>query len=367
MKRLSEYWEYIVKKVKGSGGFEFARANRQKAQMIAPPTKFPPVPEPKARPKDRYTVLVLGESGRSSQLDLSRSRIKVLALSGGLVVIVVVAIAFALPRYFSGSAGLGQKTAQPTQKSDSSVKKDAQSNTQASQTIKPIGSEPGGDPGSQTAGLAVPAPEIPSQLKPIDPEAVKPTSPTSPRAAHSGEQQAEQRLAKKTPAATDPSEPEKTTPAPPASDPFIMNFDAQQVTATVDSPNTGTLSFRLVKDQPDIKFAGYLFVYVEMEDPAGENRIYVYPKQTRLGEGDLPFDFKDGENIAFKFNSRVELPYGDPRTSASLAGVSILVYGENGKIVFQRTFGRQEVAMVNTKGSKAERAKPRSGEKRQAL
>ncbi len=122
-----------------------------------------------------------------------------------------------------------------------------------------------------------------------------------------------------------------------------------------------------MKDQPDIKFAGYLFVYVEMEDKRGENRIYVYPKQTRLGEGDLPYDFRDGEMIAFKFNSRVELPYGDPRPSASLSAVSILLYGENGKIVFQRTFGRQEVAMVSSKSNKAEQPKPRSSEKRQAL
>jgi len=375
VKRLSEYWEHIVKKVKGNVGFEFARANRPKPKMMAPPTKFPPVPEPKARPKDRYTVLVLGEAGRSSQLDLSRSRLKVLVLSGGLAVIVVVAMVFALPRFFSGP---GQNTVQTSTQLDSTVQKDAQaskmqeqtkaasSSTQKPQTVKPIGLETG-DSGSQTAGLAVPAPEIPSQLKPIDPGAVKPTDSTSSSATGSGEQQAEKRLAKKTPAATETTVPEKNSTPPPPSDPFIMNFDAQQVTATVDSTNSGTLSFRLVKDQPDTKFAGYLFVYVEMEDAAGENRIYVYPKQTRLGEGDLPFDFRAGEIIAFKFHSRVELPYGDPRTGASLAGVSILVYGENGKIVFQRTFGRQEVALVNTKGSKAERAKPRTGEKRQAL
>jgi len=139
------------------------------------------------------------------------------------------------------------------------------------------------------------------------------------------------------------------------------------VTASADVSSSGTLSFRLVKDQPDIKFAGYLFVYVEMEDKSGENKIYVYPKQTRLGEGDLPFDFKDGESIAFKYNSRVELPYGDSRPHAALAGVSILLYGENGKIVFQRSFGRQEVTMVSTKNNKAERARSRAGEKRQAL
>jgi hypothetical protein len=241
-----------------------------------------------------------------------------------------------------------------------------QSGSHMPAAMKPILTEPT-DSTARKAGSATPVPESPTGQKPSDHDAMNSSVPAASSALEPPERQAEQRLTKKAPAAAGPSETEKPPITPPSADPFVINFDAQQVTAAVDSPNSGTLSFRLVKDQPEIKFAGYLFVYVEMEDQAGENRIYVYPKQTRLGEGDLPFDFRDGENIAFKFNSRVELPYGDPRSAASLAGVSILVYGENGKIVFQRTFGRQEVAMVNTKASKAERAKPRSGEKRQAL
>jgi cytoskeletal protein RodZ len=365
----------MIKKVKGTTKFEFNRANRPKPKLLVAPKTFPPVPEPKVRSKDRYTVLVLGESGRSRQLDLSRSRLKVLALSGSLILIVAAALAVALPRYFAGSTSKDQTTSQTSTQVDSSMEKtqvanikdqssSKQSGTQMPAAVKPILTEPT-DSTVRTAGSATPVPESPTGQKPSDHDAMKSSVSASSPPSETPDRQAEQRLTKKAPAG--PSETEKSPITPLSADPFVINFDAQQVTAAVDSPNSGTLSFRLVKDQPEIKFAGYLFVYVEMEDQAGENRIYVYPKQTRLGEGDLPFDFRDGESIAFKFNSRVELPYGDPRSAASLAGVSILVYGENGKIVFQRTFGRQEVAMVNTKASKAERAKPRSGEKRQAL
>jgi len=73
-----------------------------------------------------------------------------------------------------------------------------------------------------------------------------------------------------------------------------------------------------------------------MTDQRGENSIWAYPKQTRLGDGDLPADYRDGETLSFKYNQRVELPYADPRTGSSLARVSIILYSENGKIVFQR-------------------------------
>ncbi len=47
----------------------------------------------------------------------------------------------------------------------------------------------------------------------------------------------------------------------------VMNFDAQEAAATVDTPNNGVLSFRLIKDQRETMFSGYLFVIVEMTDP----------------------------------------------------------------------------------------------------
>jgi len=147
----------------------------------------------------------------------------------------------------------------------------------------------------------------------------------------------------------------------------VVNFDAQDVTAIQEKAGSGTLSFRLVKDQPDVRFAGYLFVFLEMADRRGENKIFAYPNQTRLGEGDLPWDYRDGESIAFKYNSRVELPFNDGRQGAGLSRVSILLYGENGKIVFQRGFDVKELKTMTGKGTKVEGSKTRSGERRQAL
>lgn len=147
----------------------------------------------------------------------------------------------------------------------------------------------------------------------------------------------------------------------------VVNFNAQDLTAAADGANGGTLSFRLVKDQPDIRFSGYLFVFVEMSDPRGENKIYVYPKTARLGDEDLPADYRAGETLSFKYNSRVELPYSDIRSGASLVRVSILLYGDNGKIVFQRGFERKEVKAVSAKAANTDTTKAKTSEKRRAL
>ena len=148
----------------------------------------------------------------------------------------------------------------------------------------------------------------------------------------------------------------------------VISFDAQDVSAIPHGSNTGTLSFRLVKDSPDIRFSGYLFVFVEMTDRRGENAIWAYPQQTRLAEGDLPADYRDGETLSFKYNQRVELPYGDTRPGASLAKVSILLYSENGKIVYQRGFDRNEVRVASRKRAVGQRDRsPQGAEKRRAL
>lgn len=148
----------------------------------------------------------------------------------------------------------------------------------------------------------------------------------------------------------------------------IVNFNTQDVAIAAESPGTGTLSFRLVKDHPNVLFSGYLFVFVEMEDKRGENKIYVYPDKTRLGEGDLPSDFKEGESISFKYNSRVELPFGDIRTGATLARVSILLYGDNGKIVFQRGFEKKELNIATANSNKPDSTRQKTAsEKRRPL
>ncbi|MCL5124633.1 MAG: hypothetical protein M1511_09095 [Deltaproteobacteria bacterium] len=148
----------------------------------------------------------------------------------------------------------------------------------------------------------------------------------------------------------------------------IMNFNAQDVTVKPEGANSGTLSFRLIKDHPDMLFSGYLFVFVEMKDKKRETKIFVYPDKTRLGEGDLPSDFRQGENISFKYNSRVELPYGDIRSGSALARVSILLYGDDGKIVFQRGFEKKELLVSGASGpQRMEGAKSKPADKRRAL
>ncbi len=106
-----------------------------------------------------------------------------------------------------------------------------------------------------------------------------------------------------------------------------------------------------------------------MSDERGETKTYVYPKGTRLGEEDLPQDYKEGEGLSFKKNQGVELPYGDIRSGAALSRVSIVLYAENGRIVFQRSFEKAEVKITEAKNAHAEsgavRHKP--GERRRAL
>jgi len=146
-----------------------------------------------------------------------------------------------------------------------------------------------------------------------------------------------------------------------------INFNAEAVTASSEGSSTGTLSFRLIKDQPAVQFAGFLFVFLEMVDHRGETKIYVYPERARLGDGDLPWNYKEGKDLTFKYNCRIELPFHDIRQGARLDRVSILLYGENGKIVFQRGFDRNEVKVVTAKSGSPEGARTRAAEKRRPL
>ena len=50
-----------------------------------------------------------------------------------------------------------------------------------------------------------------------------------------------------------------------------------------------------------------------------------------------------------------------------MSRVSILLYDENGKIVFQRGFARNELKMVGKKGEGLEGARSRAVQKRRAL
>ena len=133
---------------------------------------------------------------------------------------------------------------------------------------------------------------------------------------------------------------------PPVEQPLVMNFNAEDLVATAKAPDAGTISFRLTKDRPDTRFNGYLFVYLEVRGRSGEQYIYVHPSGTNLGEGDLPTDYRQGKPIRFQRYSQVALDYDREyeRRGAELAGISILLYDESGRIVFQRGFERAEIS-----------------------
>ncbi len=149
----------------------------------------------------------------------------------------------------------------------------------------------------------------------------------------------------------------------------IVNFNARDVTVEVDGANKWKLSFRLVKDHPDTLFSGYVFVFVETVDRRGNKGIVVYPSSTRLAEEDLPADYREGKSIAppIRHNAKVALDYEGEQLGTSLSRVSILLYDESGKIVFQRGFERNELKMVSKKAGGLEGARSRAVQKRRAL
>lgn len=128
--------------------------------------------------------------------------------------------------------------------------------------------------------------------------------------------------------------------------------------------NEGFLSFLLKKDNPNYKFVGYLFVYVEMVDDTGKSTLYVYPRRTRLGDGKMPVDHTEGTPIDFFHNSQVEVEYKDARKDAVLSGVSILLYEEGGHIVYQRGFSASDVKRISAASAPAPREEPRRPERR---
>ncbi|MGC8605892.1 MAG: hypothetical protein ACP5VS_19675, partial [Desulfomonilaceae bacterium] len=68
------------------------------------------------------------------------------------------------------------------------------------------------------------------------------------------------------------------------------------------------------------------------------------------------------------YNSRVELPYGDIRSGAVLARVSILLYGDDGRIVFQRGFEKKELLVSSPSGpQRTDGSKSKPTEKRRVL
>lgn len=144
-------------------------------------------------------------------------------------------------------------------------------------------------------------------------------------------------------AATPPTPPEPPEPEP--REPPTFKFSARNLVADPENAKDAHIAFRLRKDHNDFMFQGRLFVIVEMTDEYGRNNIYPFPVDTVLGDAYLPKDPQHGKKIRFKRYTTVEVPYGDPLRKTSLAAVSVLLYGKDGNIVYQRTFNRNQVKM----------------------
>jgi hypothetical protein len=375
--KVGKVWSWLLAKIRRS----------ESSPKSGPPyTSLPPIPVPKGRSKAGYSIVLMSDSGTSRQLELTPWRIRVAALALAGVVCTSVALVVAASGSLSGRGRSAQDT--PDLESLKSLQEEMKKKdlalavlekrlkeTQEASNSLAISPKMSAGPTSKSTLQAAE-----SELKDDGPltslqDSLKSKKPAPTRTAsrEDGDATAPESNADPAPPGSSAATGSEASLQSELSDSVsrtpLINFNAQEVTAASEGPNSGTLSFRLIKDQPDVRFSGYLFVVVEMADQRGENKTYVYPKDTRLGEEDLPTDYKEGEGLSFKENARVELPYGDIRTSAALSRVSIVLYAESGRIVFQRSFDKKEVKLMGARNTHAEGvgARQKSGEKRRAL
>lgn len=356
-----------------------------------PYREIPPLPERKPRSRARYTIVLISESGASRQLELTAFRLRVgAAVALGVLALVVVAIAGSAgvfsgtSKLSSGQAGELAKTVNLLQEQlkekqaalivqERRIKElqELPTLTTVPSSRSNVGEGPKqgmGEPTESSSDGPLTGRNETRDVASRDAGFGNRDRDRSDDAAESRTSDAKSRhaaLQSEQPAPPVGSE-EAASPAPSP----IIEFDAQKLTAVLKEPRErDTLSFRLVKDHPDVRFAGYLFVFVEVTDKQGQTHIYAYPKQTRVGDENIPSDFKEGESVAFKYNTRVELPLPsvEAGTGTSLSGVSILLYGETGKIVYQRGFERKELKIVSAKGNKSDGPGAKASTKRQAL
>jgi hypothetical protein len=349
---------------------------------------LPEIPEPKARSKARYTVVLINEAGRSRQIEISPLGLRVGSAAVCAVVVLVIVAAVAAGGYRMGGSVVSSDQEALTGKvasleeelrkkelaltvQEKRLKEMQELPTMVAGPSQGAESERSGETGSDDSTLPASDHGPLTAMRPAESGSGtgQDTSETLPIGSETAD----------TPPAGDSQYPRyaereasksagDSTPRAGRSiqSPDLIEFNAEDVTAAANAPNNGTLRFKLVKNRPDLRFSGYLFVYVEMEDSRGESRLYAYPKDARRGEEDLPTDFRQGESVAFKKNSLVELPYKDTRAGASLSGVSILIYDADGKIVFQRRFDRKDLQVVESRKGDSKGAGPR-GTRRQAL
>jgi hypothetical protein len=379
--KVEKLWSWLAAKGKGT------RSSKKDGLVYR---ELPPIPEPKARVKARYTLVLINDSGKSRQIELTplKLRLGLTALAAVLfVTVAVLLIAGGSVMRTAQSANEFESLSSRVRTLEEELGRKEQALTIQEKRLKEM---------QEAGAFGTVAPAMAADTSPLtgmaasrvqvqpDGGAVTPLSDIdrAGRNAAPPQRSAKEERSGRTGAIASiessagrgeatgsgtESESSSKGSASRARAPRV-NFDVQDVTAVQDAPNDGKLSFQIVKDQPDIRFTGYLFVFVEMLDRRGETKVYAYPGQTSLGEGDLPSNYRVGEIIKeFRYNSRVKLDYKDDRQGATLAGASILLYGDDGKIVYQRHLDLKEMKVMSAKSLKADSARSKSAHKRQAL
>lgn len=355
-----------------------------------PYREVPPVPERKTKSRARYTIVLISDSGASRQLELTSFRLRVCAaVATGVAVLLVVAAAgsagiFSRTTHMSGQAGELAKTVSLLQEQLKEkqaaliVQERRVKELQELPTLTTVPSRSTVSEGPRRELGPAAEPVVDGPLTGLDESRDgagtdsgvatrgydRPADSVESRGSETDGRHAAALQSEKAGGTLESRTGSSTTTAP------IIVFDAQGLNAALpNSKGKDILSFRLVKDRPDVRFTGYLFVFVEVIDSQGRSRIYAYPDNTRVGEENIPTDFQEGKGVAFKYNTRVELPLPEveAESGASLAGVSVLLYGEDGQIVYQRGFDRKEVKIVMAKRSRPAAAGSGSRANRQAL
>jgi hypothetical protein len=332
---------------------------------------MPPVPMPKARAKARYSIVIINEAGQSRQIELTPVRMRI-----GIGAIAAVVCLFVVMSILAVGSFSGRSTVAARDDGTSGKLKALQEELGKKELALAV-LEKRLKEAEESPALAVAAPKPltePSDLATAGVLQQSSETDTRVSAASPGIEEefdlqhrsGAQATAPKQTAQRESSAQFQTEAGEGQRQPPV-NFNAEAVTASAETTSNGTLSFRLIKDQPTVQFAGFLFVFLEMVDQKGETKIYAYPERTRIGDGDLPANYKDGKDLAFKYNCRIELPYSDMRQGAKLERVSILLYGENGKIVFQRGFDSNEVKVITAKNAAPDATRTKSANKRRAL
>jgi len=344
--KAGKAWSWLAERVRGS----------ESSRKDGPPySRAPQIPVPTVRKKARYSIVIMSDSGSSRQILLTSRRIKVaLAVTTGVVIVVALGL-MGLMGLLGGdqalrrdrdSLALRVKALEEELRKNElakAVKEKRVEEVRQSPTLVTVGPRPtqqveaDGEDQAASEGPLTPLPTRPSRdiLMPGQGADARARLQPAPDTEIEAEGSTSPGMVSRSGRAADASAALRSR--------AIVSFDAKDLSAVPKSPTEGTIKFTLFKDQPAVRFAGYLFVFVEMGDARGESILRWYPKRAALGDGDLPKDYREGEGIALKSHTRVELSYSDVPAGARLKRLSILLYGEDGNVVYQRGFDRREV------------------------